>query len=421
MMTNAAASVPAHLPGEHFAAALFFFVLGSAALILIREDLAQGHFFVPRVVATVHLFTLGWLMLSIFGALTQFLPVAIGVTIRSNPLAHVSFALHCLGTAGFVFGMGAGQRTVLLVGAALAGTAFLLFALNMALTLASSKQRGVTWWALAGANVFLVITPIYGILLALNLSQSFVQDRFHHMARHIHVAVVGVVLMVVVGVAHKLLPMFLLSHGAKDWAAKVAAGLFFSSALILSVPFGGHPPAYVALGLALAGLVALAWQARDWYRNSRRSSLDPGLHLAATGIVGMCIAGVLAPIAFYFGMAKPHLLVAYHLCLLGALSLFVAGHYFKIVPFLVWNHKFGPLLGKKKVPTVAQLYSAKQAQAIVLLLGIGLAALLVSVLLQPWLGTVKTSIGIAIGGSIFTLGALFETSLIARVARRKPE
>ena len=30
--------------------------------------------------------------------------------------------------------------------------------------------------------------------------------------------------------------------------------------------------------------------------------------------------------------------------LLGAIALFIAGHYYKIVPFLIWYHRFGPLV-----------------------------------------------------------------------------
>src|SRR5690606_257011 len=85
-------SPPAILPAEHFAAALLFFALGSVGLVVVAPELAAGSFFLPRVVAVVHLFVLGFILLSIYGALCQFLPVAVGVPMRWLPLAHATFA-----------------------------------------------------------------------------------------------------------------------------------------------------------------------------------------------------------------------------------------------------------------------------------------------------------------------------------------
>ena len=52
---------------------------------------------------------------------------------------------------------------------------------------------------------------------------------------------------------------------------------------------------------------------------------------------------------------------AYVLVIVLGISLFVAAHYYKIVPFLVWYHRFGPLVGIRKVPKVAELFSERVA------------------------------------------------------------
>ena len=137
-----------------------------------------------------------------------------------------------------------------------------------------------------------------------------------------------------------------------------------------------------------------------------------GSGLAAAGLVGLAVAVVLAPFALTRGMSDPRLLTTYFVVLLGAISLFVAGHYYKIVPFLVWNHRFGPLLGKRKVPKVAELYSEKVALADV--------ALLVSGLVGLAIGTyVGSEVLARIAAIVFAAGALLEVIVIARVAQRK--
>lgn len=409
-----ASAPPPALPGEHFAAALGFFVCGALGLAVIAPELAAGAFYHPRVVAVVHLFTLGWIVLSIFGALCQFLPVAVGRPIRWEKLAHASFALQAMGAAVFVTAIVTNQKHLLHAGAALVSGAFLLFAANLVATLAGVNERSLTWWALAGASVFLVVTPAYGLVLAVNLHDGILgADLFTIVARHVHVAIAGVVLLVMVGVAHRLLPMFLLSHGAGERAGWAAVGLLFAGATLLAVPFGGHVTAGVGGAIVSAGVCAFLFQALSFFRHSKRRKIDPGMRLAAAGLLGLAGALLIAPVALSRGLSDPRLLTTYHLVLLGALSLFVAGHYYKIVPFLVWYHRFGPLVGVRAVPKVTELYSERVASANVALLVAGWLGLVVGV----YTGTVHVA---RVSALVFAVGAFVEAVVIARVARRKP-
>ena len=76
---------------EHFAAAMLYLIAGGAGLVWMAPELAIGNFTSPHVAGVTHLFTLGWLTVTIFGALYQLLPVALGAPIRSPRLGHASF------------------------------------------------------------------------------------------------------------------------------------------------------------------------------------------------------------------------------------------------------------------------------------------------------------------------------------------
>jgi len=409
-----AASPPLALPGEHFAAALASFVAGALGLVLVAPDLAAGAFFHPRVVAVVHLFTLGWIVLSIFGALCQFLPVAIGRAIRWEGLAHGSFVLQAAGVTIFVTGLATGHGRLLTAGAACVSAAFFVFAANLAATLGGASERSLTWWALAAASVFLVITPVYGFLLALNLHADLLgSDRFLLVARHAHVAGAGVVLLVMVGVAHRLLPMFLLSHGADERPGRAAAVLLSGGAALLAVPFGGMATVAAAVLLVAGGVCAFLVQAFAFYRHGRRTKADPGLRLAAAGLIGLAAALAVAPFALRAGLSDVRLLTTYHLLLVGALSLFVAGHYFKIVPFLIWYHRFGPLVGLRDVPKVHELYSQRLATATGLVLVAGWLVMVAGVALGH-------AHCVRVGACLFAAGTLLEAGQVAAIARRRP-
>src|SRR5690606_12866692 len=89
--------------------------------------------------------------------------------------------------------------------------------------------------------------------------------------------------------------------------------------------------------------------------------LDPGMRLAGAALGVLALALLLAPAALSAGLSAPRLVTGYVAAALLGISLFVAAHYYKILPFLVWYHRFGPLAGKRPVPRVAELYGEKVA------------------------------------------------------------
>ena len=406
---------PFILPGEHFAAALVFLLLGSAGLVAEAPQLAQGAFPAPRVIAATHLFTLGWITTSIMGALYQFLPVALGEPVRSVRAGHAAFALYVPGLVLFVGGLAFGVHAAMLAGAAVFGTGIVVFAGNLGATLRRSARRDVTWWALACANAFLIVTLALGLALAGNLRWGYLgAGRFGAVGTHLHVALAGWVLLVMVGVAQRLLPMFLLSHGVGTRAAKLAVALIASGAGILAVLH--HAPPLIARWLPAAligaGLIAFLVQAGRFYRHRHRPALDPGMRLAAAALAILALTLVFAgPVVWR--VATPRLATAYVMSAILGISLFVAAHYYKIVPFLIWYHRFGSLAGRQPVPRVGELYSARIAAAAAALLATGALLLIVSVA-AGWPGATMA------GALLFAAGATIEASQMLLLAQRRP-
>jgi hypothetical protein len=409
-------SPPFVLPGEHFAAGVAFLVLGMLGLVWVSPDLAAGRFLTPGAVAVTHLFTLGWITLSIFGALYQFLPVALGTPIRSEVLAHVTFGLFVTGLPAFAYGLVAGTVWLLIGGASLFGAAVLLFCGNLTATLARSTRRDLTWWSLAAAVTYLFLTAVLGLVLATNLPVGYLGgSRWNAVGVHMHLALGGWVLMVVIGVAHRLLPMFLLSHGADErWGR--AAGVLVAGGVGCLVLLHHAPPVasqWVPAALIAAGLAAFLVQAASYFRHSVKPTLDPGLRLAGAGL-GILAAGlVLGGWSMAVGWTPGTLVGAYGLALILGLSVFVAGHYYKIVPFLVWYHRYGPLVARQPVPRVGDLYSARVAAVAAILLAVGASGVVLGVLAGSveWVRTAAL---------VATVGAAVEAMQMAGLAFRRP-
>ncbi|MFW6010427.1 MAG: hypothetical protein ACOC9H_00770, partial [Gemmatimonadota bacterium] len=276
---GSAEAPPFRLPGQHFAAGLVFLVAGAAGLVWRAETLAAGAISDPGLLATAHLFTLGWIGTSIMGALYQFLPVALGSGIRWEGVTHLTFGLWTAGVAVFVVGLATTSAVFLLAGAGLLGAAILLFAANLAVTLPGTERRGLTWWCVAGSTLALLGAWLLGALLSVNLTGGLLGgSRFSVLAIHVHVAAGGWVLLTMVGVAHHLMPMFLLSHGAGTRLGKTAAVLLGAGTAGLLLTGHGLPTAALPypLGLLAAGTGAFLLQASRHYRRRRRPRIDPG-------------------------------------------------------------------------------------------------------------------------------------------------
>ena len=111
--------------------------------------------------------------------------------------------------------------------------------------------------------------------------------------------------------------------------------------------------------------------------------------------------------------APARIAVAYVMAALLAISLFVAAHYYRIVPFLVWYHRFGPLIGRRAVPKVSELFSARVATgAVVALLG-GALLLIGSVALGA-------AVPARIGALLFACGVTVEAAQMILLWRTRP-
>lgn len=410
-----ASAPPFILPGEHFAAATLFLLAGAYALVWLAPQLAGGFYLMPQVTGSAHFFTLGWLTTSIMGALYQLLPVVLSQPIRSTRAAHLTFWLYVPGLAAFTGGLLAGVPVLMLAGAAVFGTAVLGFNVNLALTLKRATERGLTWWALLLADVFLFITLVLGLALAGNLRWGYLGGgRLDALGTHLHVALAGWVLLVAIGVGQRLLPMFLLTHGVGERGGRVAVTLVASGAGVLAVLHHAPVPIsrWLPLLLIVAGLAAFLLQARRFYAKRVKPRLDAGMRLAAAGLVLLGGGLLLAPWVV-LGLAGARVTTAYGLALVLGLTLFVAGHYYKILPFLVWYHRFGPLAGRRPVPRVAELYDARAANLAAGLLAAGALGVVVA-----------TALGVApvvrAAALLFAAGATIEAIQMLFIARRKP-
>lgn len=411
-----AAPTSVRLPGQHFAAAVLYLVAGAVGLVWIAPELAIGAYPSPHVAGITHLFTLGWLTTTIFGALYQLLPVALGAPLRSTRVAHASFWTFVPGAGLFAAGVATSAPMLHHAGIALVAIGILLAVGNFALSLPRAPSRDATWWAVATALAFLASTLVLGVVLLHNLHTGFLAEaRLRVLATHLHVALVGWALMMMVGVSHRLLPMFLLSHGADTRWTKRSLALLGAGVVSLSVGLAQRIDVATWAGAAMlqTGVACFIWQALAFHRARVRRRIDVGMRYAGTALGFLVASALLGAAVLARGPMHPRLATAYVVVgLLGGIILYVVGFFYKIVPLLAWTVRYRDRMGTGSAPTVAQTFSARVAHVQLALMALGVALLAT--------GIAAASAHVTrCGAVLFLAGVILFVTQIARIALGK--
>ncbi len=373
---------PFALPGEHFAAGLAWLVVGAAGLVVVAPLLAQGAFSAPHVVAVVHCFTLGWITTSIFGALYQLFPIALGVPARSVRVGHGTFVLLQAGTLALVVGFWWWLPGLLAAGWVALGAAVWGLAWNLLPQRRRAERGHLIGRYVAGAHVALGLAMVVAAARVGNLLGWWEVNGQRLLAVHVHLAALGFATLVVVGVGSRLFTMFLLSHGHAEWPLRWIGPLVGAGLVVFGVGQLGGVGIASSMGALLmaAGTALYLYQAWTYFRHRVRRVLDPGLALAAAAHGFLVLA---LTTGLWLAMAQapgPRLMAAYGvLGIFGWLSLLITGISQKILPFLTWVYRFSGHVGAPGMPKVADLTVPSWGWASVALLAGGTLLLAVAV------------------------------------------
>ena len=233
---------------------------------------------------------------------------------------------------------------------------------------------------------------------------------------HAHLAAVGFATLMAIGVGGKLLPMFLYARDLPEWPLAWIGPLVGGGTLLFAAGnlLGEAAPAVRLVGgFTMAGGTGLYLGTVPLYFRRGVRSPGPGLYLAAAAHAFLLAAVVLGLILLVAADRHPRVITAYGLVgIVGWLTLFVAGVYHRILPFLTWLERFSSKVGTPGVPKVADLTKPRLTWAAHTLLAVGAAALGVTVLLG-------SAAGARAGAAVFALGALTLFGMYLDIVRRR--
>ncbi len=390
------------LPMPYFGAGMVAFVLLAAGVPLGATALLQGNDD-PRVFALTHLAVLGWVTMTIMGALYQLLPVALGAEIRSVRLGRWNFYLYAAGVAGFVPSFYFNWTPGVAAFGTAAAVGILHFAANLLLSYRSVRiWHPMAAYVLAGL-AWLLVTIGFGLAWALDWQFQRFDITPAMLAAHAQAGLAGWLGCTLMGVSYKLMELFALAHRPRWRLAFANLGLWnlALAGLVVSLIAGPMVPGVRLFAILLAASVAVfvGDLGRLWARRRRRPVTLEQVHVAVSA-ASILVAGGLGVTLAWGLRVPPAWTVAYgYAAVVGGFGFAIVGRYYKIVPFLVWLHRYSGAAGTAPLPLLRDLWNPRLGAASFGLLTTGYAGVLAG-LLAGQVALVRW------GGVVYLMGAV---------------
>jgi hypothetical protein len=341
--------------------------LTAAILLLLNTDIFHQHYFHPHTLAITHIMALGWGTMIILGASHQLLPVLIEGKLDSNLLAYLTFIFTATGipflAVGFyIFHTG----WVLQTGAVLINVGVVCYLTNVISSVYESKKHDVHAWFMMAASLWLFSTTFFGLLLVFNFSKSLLPDSsVTYLSIHAHLGLIGWFLLMVVGVASRLIPMFLISKYANNkrlWWIFALINASLTSFIVFKVMDAAAGTYYISLLLALIAIVLFGGYCRKAYKVRIRKNVDQQMKISLLSVAQMLVPviALIIVLALLPADKHPNIVLLYGFCIFfGWITAIILGMTFKTLPFIVWNKVYHEKAHGNKTPAPKDLFSDK--------------------------------------------------------------
>jgi hypothetical protein len=374
---------PLSIPFRFFVSAPLFGIL-SALLLLGSGTAGWSSRWLPEVMAATHLLTLGFMATVMVGALFQVLPVLGGGTVPGQ--RWLAPAVHLL-IAGGALALGAAfisaERSWQVAAMVMLGAGFSLFLGALGLRLLRPGVGG-------GDSIFAIRLAMLALLASLSLGIIMLGayagiQMPHYLANngveHLRLALLGGVLLLIVGVSYQTIPMFHVTPDYPAYLRKTLPAVIFFALAVLTVNSIHWLNLTAAIALVLA---ATTYTLSSFYLLQQRKRKIPdytirfwqlGLSCLLLAILGYSI--LILPISRPTAATELQWGI---LMIPGFAISIMIGMLYKIAPFLSWLHLQQACLKKPgailKLPTMHDLLPIKHGRMQFWLHGLALALLL---------------------------------------------
>ncbi|MDH3974428.1 MAG: hypothetical protein OEV42_09140 [Deltaproteobacteria bacterium] len=406
---------PEDIPVRFFLSAPAYGIIAGLLIAIRGEDLFLS-IWGSETIALTHLFTLGWLAMIMMGAFYQMVPVLVGGTVPFIRASRVVHSLFSLGVVLIVSGMYLAKEPFIIAGAAALAPSLLFFIVQISIALLKVKADRPTVVAMRISVTSFLITILLGIYFA--GTHAFLwemsDNRMGLTGTHMVTGLFGWVGGLIMGVGFHVIPMFYMTPEFPKKKASLILRLYGTSLLLLPLALLTNLGSLFYLGAAIPGLAALTLFGVETFAlmgKRRRKIKDTTLKAWQRGLIILPPALIALIVTLFVDTEIPRFLFG-HLFIVGFGLTVTTGMLYKILPFLVWFHRFSFLIGKVKVPLMKDICSDKKADRQLLLF-------LTSVVILFFGIASNFDIIIRAGGLVFFLSSAMLLLILVKMIRMK--
>lgn len=336
-----------------FMTAPLFILVGCILFLLFKIDPFER--WDIETIGILHFFNLGFLVMVVMGALTQMLPVLAGTPIP-NVLwfSRITHVLITLGSILFPLGIMTMNQLMIQWGGGLALLSIIIFFTTILWSLRKALPSfTVSCFKLSASSVLIMI--VFAGRLALSWAGwlDFSSDRMGLIELHIAWAMFGFLFILILGVSHKVVPMFYVTNDYPLWFSKYIAKVVFFLLLGWSMVFLTETQFLIPIIKSLLAVTVMIYASQTFRRfvNRKRKVTDTTVLFWKTSMVFFALGSAFYSIIQYW--PSPKMEVAASLFFGIALLSLISGMLYKIIPFLTWFHLTARNINK--VPTMREL------------------------------------------------------------------
>ncbi len=332
-------SPPFSVPARFLVSAPFFGLLAALVLLWHGPEIISTRW-TPEMLAVTHLLTLGFLAMSMLGAMMQLMPVLMGMLIpRPVFFSSIVHAALFLGSLSLALAWLLQINTLFIVATILLGFAFCIFIVVTSDRLLRSENKHATRSMMLLALLALLVTVSLGIYLSLGYGLADFPLARHFTNLHLSWGLLGWVFMLIMAVAYQVIPMFQITDEYPAIHQRWMGRLVFTAIIGLSLAYVLQLD-ILKTGFSMLLNVCLITFAVTtlWVLHKRRRQLpDTTMKFWQLAMSSLLLLTSLWTVSTLFSLQLPVFLLPL-LMIHGFAMTTVNGMMYKILPFIIWLH-----------------------------------------------------------------------------------
>jgi len=347
---------PFKAPLKFFLSAPIFAILGG--LFLLFSNNFEIHS--PNLIASIHFITIGYMLMVIFGALQQMLPVVAGAVIpKANLVANITYIFITTGLISFSFGFFFYKKILFFISSILLLIGILFFVCISLFKLFKVGNKSYIVIGIIISLCFFLVGFLFGAhLLISHATQNITALHYDFALIHYNYIFFGFIFLLIVSITIQVVPMFWVANSFTKNEQKIT---ILSTALLLlfyffNILFDLNFNYIYKLLLSIVSMFFVYITIKKLL-NRKRKLKDISVYFYISSMVFLALGIIYWLIYEYLNLPLKPLVI---LLGLGFTISLMNGMLYKIVPFLTWFHLSSK--GFFEIPTMRDMIPIKKMQ-----------------------------------------------------------